>query len=165
MRLAGSYFQCTGVVTTYSPTYRCCLVTESEIQYRKPGNMILYSKYATPAKCQTGWTGRNCDACAPNFGPPGRCDACLTVGLGRTVTYVSLDSNATTNCNECIKNGKWNGTRGVTMIVYLTFDGPRCSDLVPGRCFLRLPNLYQIFQTKIIKITRYNEEKKTRGKM
>ena len=128
--LAGSYFQCSRIVTTQeSPTYRCCLVTDSEIQYRKPGDMILYSKYATPVKCQTGWEGRNCDACVLTswtmWHMPDR--------LGRTVTYAIWDSTQQPTAKNASRVESGTETQGITMIVYLTFDGPICSDLLPGR--------------------------------
>ena len=57
--------QCTGVVTKEkSTTDWCCLVIESEILYRKPGNMILYYKQGTPVYCLENWAGKNCDSCA-----------------------------------------------------------------------------------------------------
>ena len=82
--------------------------------------MILYSKYATPVKCQTGWVGDQCDSCQTGWTGE-RCDVC------------EFGFNVTSNCTECIQNGKWTGTHGVEMVLYLTFGGLGCSNLVPGK--------------------------------
>ena len=89
----------------------------------KPGDMILYYKNDTSVKCQTGWAGRNCDACAPNFGPLGQCNRCKRFAF-------SVDSK----CSGCIRNGQWIGKwyNFFTLTATLTFDGPTCSNLVSG---------------------------------
>ena len=69
--------------------------------------MILYPKYATPVKCQTGWTGRNCDACAPNFGPPNQCDISLTGWAGENCTDCATNFRPPGQCNMCITG--WGG--------------------------------------------------------
>ena len=76
----------------------CCLVVESEIQYRKPGDLVLYYEENAVLKCAIGWTGRNCDTCAPGWTGPA-CDACEGFGF-------STESN----CTECIQNGYWTGS-------------------------------------------------------
>ena len=138
----------------------CCLVTESQIRYRTPGDLILYYMNNTTLKCETGWAGRNCEACAPNFGPPGRCDQCLPRWAGENCDSCAVGwdgrncescapgwtgpecsacegfgFSAESNCTECIQNGYWAGTflnNVWTMTAYLTFERPACSDLVPG---------------------------------
>ena len=122
--------------------------------------MVLYYKSDTPIKCQTGWTGRNCDACAPNFGPPGQCAECFRGFAGENcnecVTNFGPPGNCNrcvlgwtgdncdvcefgfsreSNCTECIQNGYWTGTYSQApfpLRAYLTFEGPVCSNLAPG---------------------------------
>ena len=89
------------------PIHWCCLATESEIQYRKPGDMILYYKSGTPLKCQTGWTGRNCDACPPKFGPPGRCDQCLRGWAGENCDVCDTNFGPSGQCDSCVTG--WGG--------------------------------------------------------
>ena len=117
-----SNLQCDGVVTKQQPPVLwCCLIIESEIQYRKPGDMIIYYKSETTVRCQARWTGPDCDACAPGWTGPA-CDACEGFGFSEE-----------SNCTECIQNGLWEGTylNNVTqMTVALTFDGPACTNVI-----------------------------------
>ena len=53
--IALSNLQCRGVVVKERRNW-CCLVTKSEIQYRKSGDMILYYKNDTMVKCQSGFS-------------------------------------------------------------------------------------------------------------
>ena len=122
-KLFTNYLQCSGVAMQQNPfIYWCCLVTEPEVKYRKPGEMVLYYKSDTTLKCQTGWAGINCDACVPKWIGP-NCDACEGFGF-----------SAESNCTECIQNGKWTGTwiNDLPIAFFLTFEGPECTNVVPG---------------------------------
>ena len=81
----------------------CCLATQSEIQYRKLGDMILYYKRDADLRCLTGWTGSNCDACALNFGPPGKCNRCLIGWAGENCDTCARGWTGE-NCTECATN-------------------------------------------------------------
>ena len=96
-------FLCSGVLRKHDePIHWCCLITEREIQYKKPGDLILYYKNNAALKCQTGWTGRNCDACAPNFEPPGQCDHCLRGWTGRNCDVCSENFGPVGQCDRCV---------------------------------------------------------------
>ena len=120
--------------------------------------MILYYKEESLVKCQTGWIGKNCDTCAQNFGPagqcdqclrgwngencsqcaanfgpPGHCDQCLRGWAGENCDVCEFGFSTESNCTECIQNGTWAGPYSpFHMTVYLTFEGPACTNLVPG---------------------------------
>ena len=98
-----SFLQCTGVIIKQDPpTYWCCLVTETEIQYRKHGDMVLYYKNDIPVKCQAGWAGRNCDPCALNFGPPEQCNQCLRGFVGENCDECATNFGPPGNCERCV---------------------------------------------------------------
>ena len=122
------YLQCTAVTMKQDQSIHwCCLVTEPEIHYRKPGNMILYYRKNTRVARQIHRTDGNGHVCAPGWTGP-ECDVCEGFGI-------STESG----CTECIQIGKWTGTWGAffqVMTVFLTFQGPECTNLVPGKCLL-----------------------------
>ena len=82
----------------------------------------------------TGWAGEYCDKCDTNFGPIGQCDTCLTGWAGSNCDVCEFGFRRETGCSECIQNGLWTGTwlGGNMATVYLTFDGPTCTDVAPG---------------------------------
>ena len=86
--------------------------------------MILYYRKNTQVTPQNDWTGIDDDACAPGWTGP-ECDAC--VGFG-------FSTGTESDCTECIENGHWSGSWGIFeyMEVFLTFERPECSYLVPG---------------------------------
>ena len=79
--------------------------------------MVLFYKKEIPLTCQRGLIGRNCNECAPNFGPPGQYDQCLTGWAG-------LD------CDSCAK-----GFTGDNCTMCDTNFGPdgQCNKCVTGR--------------------------------
>ena len=87
-------------------------------------------------QCLRGWVGNNCSDCHNNFGPPGQCDTCLARWTGPNCDACEgFGLSTESNCSECIRNGYWAGTylNSVwTMTADLTFDGPDCTNLVPG---------------------------------
>ena len=100
--------QCNGVVMKQDPLIHwCCLVTESVIRYRKPRDMILYYRQETPMKCQRGSTGRNCDRCAPIYGPPGQCDLCLRGWTGENCSECDTNFGPPGQCDQCLRT--WAG--------------------------------------------------------
>ena len=156
-----TFLQCTGVSRKqYIPMHWCCLVTDLEMQSRKPRDMVLYYKNDFPITCQTGWAGRNCEACdrnfgpvgqcnqclrgfagekcnecVTNFGPPGNCNRCVLGWTGDNCDVCEFGFSTESNCTECIQNGHWTGTYSparAPFIAYLTFEGPACTSLVPG---------------------------------
>ena len=86
--------------------------------------MILYYRENTQVTGEADYTSRNIVACPPGWTGP-ECDACEGFGF-------STESG----CTECIQNGKWTGTWLVAepMIIYLTFEGTACAELVSGMC-------------------------------
>ena len=86
---------------------QCCFLNQTEIRYSQPGDQILYYWKEAKLRCKRGWTGRNCDTCAPNFGPSGQCDSCLKGWSG-----LNCDSCATgwagPGCDGCATG--WIGT-------------------------------------------------------
>ena len=64
----------------------------------------------TPIKCQTGWTGRNCDACAHGWTGED-CDTCADGFLPPTCDQVCDGFGCCnhSNCQGCIQNGQWYG--------------------------------------------------------
>ena len=58
-------------------------------------------------QCQTGWTGKNCDACVPNFGPPGQCDQCLRGWTGINCTECATNFGPAGQCDTCLEG--WDG--------------------------------------------------------
>ena len=155
-RLFCSHLQCSGVVTVRdSSTHWCCMVHEPEIQYRKPGDLILYYKSDTPVKCQTGWAGRNCAVCALGWAGE-NCDVC------------DFGFSTESNCTECIQNGHWTGTHG-SVIIFLTFDEPACTVLVPGKLILDNSQLYSqqvshqrwIWEVNCMHVTKHTSEGST----
>ena len=140
------YLQCTGVVVVDEEDIReCCFL--QEIQYKNPGDQILYHLMNTTFRCKKGWSGSNCDACAHQWSGA-NCDACAPGWTGDdcdTCTDGFLppfcdqicDGFGCCNqgeCESCIQNGRWEGLTGsgFPIQVDLTFSGSRCSDLVPG---------------------------------
>ena len=116
-------------------TQQCCLLVHREIQYRQPGDQVLYHQKEATVKCKRGWTGENCDLCTRNFGPEGQCNQCLTGWIGDSCNYCEgFGFSTESNCTECIHNGYWKGTfRSNYLDVHLTFTGETCSELVPGK--------------------------------
>ena len=113
----------------------CCLLVQPEILHRQPGDRILFYLKEATLKFKRGWTGKNCDSCALNFGPPGQCDSCITGWKGDDCDACEgFGFSTESNCTECIQNGYWIGNISSKYLdVYLTFTGETCSDLVPGR--------------------------------
>ena len=111
---------------------------------RQPGEQILQNatvnclpgwKEPDCQTCAQRWAGDSCDKCAWNFGPLEQCDSCLTGWVGPNCDACEgFGFSAESNCTECIQNGHWTGTFNgqQTITVYLTFDGPACTNLVPG---------------------------------
>ena len=130
---------CTECDTNFGPPGQCdqCLsgwngpnCTDCDTNFGPPGQCD---------QCLRGWTGENCSECATKFGPPGQCDTCLERWTGLECNYCDgFGFNATTNCTECIQNGLWTGkyqiapTYSIDTQLILTFDGPACTNLVPG---------------------------------
>ena len=85
-------------------------------------------------QCLRGWTGENCNECATNFDPPGKCDQCLRGWGGENCDVCEFGFSTESNCTECIEEGEWAGTYvGAEFIsIKMTFKGPACSNLVPG---------------------------------
>ena len=91
------------------------------------------------SRCSTGWAGDNCDTCAPTFGPPGSCDTCRTGWTGLACDVCERFGFSTENdCTECIQDGAligewtWLPSNHQGLIIYLTFEGPACTNVVPG---------------------------------
>ena len=86
-----------------------------------------------------GWTGNKCDACAPRFGPPGKCSRCGTGWTGDNCDTCGFGLSAESKCTKCIQNSTWLGYVAVAgMVSYdievsLTFTGPDCSTVVSGK--------------------------------
>ena len=81
-------------------TNQCCFLSEQTIRYNKPGSQILYFRTEAEVKCKRGWTGYGCDACAPNFEPPGECSRCRT-GLAGNDCDACARGWTGPNCDEC----------------------------------------------------------------
>ena len=118
---------------------KCCFLNQTEIRYSQPGDQILYYWKDAKLQCKRGWTGDNCDTCAPNFGPEGQCTQCLRGWAGDNCDVCRFGFSTKSNCRECIQNGYWKGNMGSKYLdVNLTFTGETCSELVPGRFFSTL---------------------------
>ena len=132
--------QCAGFTTSPGIMVNwCCMLSRSVIQYRQPGDMVLYYQKETPVTCQTGWTGDNCDSCAPGW-TGDDCDTCVDGWLPPTCDQI-CDGFGCCNqgeCQGCIQNGKWVGEVDTTwwgkvnIEVRLTFAGETCSEIIPG---------------------------------
>ena len=134
-------------------------LSDPMIMNRRPGEQILPNKTDVTITCLRGWkepdcqtcaqgwrepncqtcaqrwAGDSCDKCARNFGPVKQCDSCLTGRVGPNCEACEgFGFNTDSNCTECIQNGYWTGTFSgfAPITVYLTFDGPACTNLVSG---------------------------------
>ena len=128
--------------------WECCYLAEQTLRYTQPGDQILYYWKEAKLQCKRGWTGKNCDTCAPNFGPVGRCDRCLGSWTGDDCDTCADGWLPPTcdqicegfgccnhdNCQGCIQMGLWVGkdSNQLRLEARLTFSGETCSDLVPG---------------------------------
>jgi hypothetical protein len=52
--------------------------------------------------CKRGWAGARCDACAPNFKPPGSCSSCTPGFAGDDCNTCALGRTGT-NCDQCAR--------------------------------------------------------------
>ena len=135
--------QCTGIAMVEGQTARqCCFLDQTEVQYRQPGNQILYYWKHAELQCQdkwigrnfdacaVGWTGPDCDTCATNIGPPGQCNTCNDGWLPPTCDQIcdGFGCCDPDNCQGCIQNGRWQNR--IFQVIHLTFRGERSSDVV-----------------------------------
>ena len=123
---------------------QCCFLNQTAIRYRQPGHQILYYWKEAELQCQDmwagdncdlctqGWSGANCDTCAPGW-TGNDCDTCAEGFLPPTCDQICDGFGCCNhdNCQGCIQNGRWQTPNGHE--VYLTFNGEKCSDLVPGK--------------------------------
>ena len=137
---------------------QCCYLAEQTLRYSQPGDHILYYWKEGRLKCKRGWTGRNCDSCGTNLGPPGQYDSCMNGWTGENCDTCAdgwlaptcdqiCDGFGYCNCGECegcIQTGRWEGSVGTwSLKVHLTFRGETCSVLVPGK-YLKLEWLFAV---------------------
>ena len=129
------YLQCSGVAMINEPAIQqCCFIYQENFHFRQPGDSNIYHRKEAELQCKKGWTGRNCDSCAPKFEPPGNCSRCHNGWVGDNCDVCGFGFNAESNCTECIQNGLWTGTvNEKNLTVRLTFTGYTCSTVEPGK--------------------------------
>ena len=125
---------------------QCCFLEAQDLLYRQPGEEIIYHQKEAQLQCQKGWTGRNCESCAPTFDPTGECSRCRTGWTGYNCDTCALGwlppdcstcrfgFSTESNCTECIQNGLWTGkVDDKNLTVWLTFTGDTCATVASGK--------------------------------
>ena len=135
------YFQCTGMVMVEGQIARqCCFLNQTEIQYRQPGNQIVYYWKLADLHCQDKWIGSNCNVCALGWSGS-NCDTC-TLGWTGDDCDTCADGLLPPTCDQicdgfgccnhgtyqgCIQNGRWEGSiEAGSLEVHLMFRGETC---------------------------------------
>ena len=123
------FLQCAGVtMIDREMTQQCYLLFDREIHYSQPGDQIIYLRKEVTVQCRKGWTGDNCDSCAPNFEPHGECNACVKRWAGPACDGCATGWSGT-NCDVCDTNF---GPPGSCDSCLSGFAGDNCSECDRG---------------------------------